>query len=91
MERIDQINTAADLEKLPQSLRLSLRSVGQTTGGLAAYKSRAERKANIQAAVRKAVEDQHITIRLATEILQVNEAYGPKGKALIAQLQEQSK
>ena len=79
-----EIRTAADLNKLPSHLLLSLRSIGQTTGGLFAYKTSAERKASIQQAARKAVKDQAISLDLAVEILQTNGAYGAKGRAALA-------
>lgn len=83
---IDQIRNAAELNALPTYLRLSIRSVGQTTCGLYAYKSKAERKAAIQAAVRRARDEGAITQRLAIEFLQQNQAYGPKGKAILGEV-----
>ncbi len=88
MEKIDLVKTAADLNRLPSFLRLSLRSVGQTTGGLEAYRSQAERKAQLQVVVPKAVREGFITLRLAVEILETNGAYGQKGKACLKGLEE---
>ena len=80
---IDEINTISDYNQLPSFLRHSTRSIGQSVAGLSCYKTSAERKASIQKAVGQAVDEGFITLRLAIEFLITNNAYGPKGKALI--------
>lgn len=90
MAAIDKLQTIADFNALPESLKSVIRSTDSNPRNLrhVANRNKAERKTLLQGECVKAVETGHITKRLAIEILTANKAYGKDGKAAIASIKE---
>jgi len=77
---LTDIKTVADRQKLPSYVRAAI-DFKETSGLRNKQQSgKTYRKMAIQAAARRAVEEGEISLALAIELLQVNRAYGPKGK-----------
>lgn len=82
---IDVVTTYDDLRKLPSYLQNAINYKGGNPHNLRFRENinKAERKQILHNAVKRAVIEKEITVRLGIEILQTNNAYGPQGKTAI--------
>lgn len=73
---LTEIKTAADFEKLPSTIQHIIHGgKGKVT--------KAEKSWALQNAVVSAVKEQFISLELAVEILNVNQAYGKRGREVL--------
>ena len=81
---LTKIETAADLERLPSSIKHALAQRPNLSG--ARFKAnilKAERKQALHRTVAAAIKEGQISLALGVEILKANNSYGPQGKAAL--------
>ena len=81
---LTKIETSADLQKLPSSVRHALAMRPNLNGArFQANIIKAERKQALHRTVAAAIKEGQISRDLGVQILQANNAYGPQGKAAL--------
>jgi len=80
-----EIKSAADLAKLPHYVKSAMSYGKVNVSGMRreAAINKASRKQLLQNAAARAVREGEMSLGLAIELLVVNKAYGPKGKAAL--------